>query len=104
MVNKEDNKAVREFNRLLEKHGWVMAKLNIIDADIVVQRNLELLNDIPFLIRPSIDMERQRENWQQELEATRASIGAVIEVIEKQSDDPEVKERLNELINGGSRG
>lgn len=81
----ETNKVAKEFNRLLKKHGLIIAKLHIIDAEIVIQRDLERLNDIPFQIRPSIEMEKRREEWQGQLEVTKAALGAVIEVIEKRA-------------------
>lgn len=83
------DKYEKEYKRLLKKYGLIIAKLNVIDADIVIQRDLEKLNDIPFLIRQSVEMERQREKWQIELRKVKVNLLDMIKLMGKNDSKSE---------------
>jgi hypothetical protein len=84
-ANMADNKFIQEFKRLLKKHGLIVALLNVLDADIIIRRELERVNNISFTMRPSVDVEKTREKWQRELAATKDEIDGMLTIIQKQA-------------------
>lgn len=80
-----EDKFKAEFERLLKKHGNIMALLAILDADIGVRRELEILNEIPFLMRKSVDVEETRERLQKHLAETKQDIWGMVDILIKQA-------------------
>ncbi|MCB8942533.1 MAG: hypothetical protein H6658_02035 [Ardenticatenaceae bacterium] len=77
------NKYKIELERLLKKHGLLVGLLNVIDTDISIRRELEQINDIPFPLRKSVEVERTREQLQHHLAEVKEDILGMIDIIRK---------------------
>lgn len=67
--------------QLIKERETVFALLHVLDLDIDVRRKLEELRKQDFSSRRSVDVERAREELQNDLARLRSEIDAAIELI-----------------------
>lgn len=76
-----------EFNRLLKRYARIVALLNVMDADINIRREIERDNDLPFVMRSSIQVEEARGKWQRELAKTKQDIFGIVQIMIKHKNE-----------------
>ena len=77
----QGDKYEAEFERLMKKHGLIITLLNVLDMDIEVRRELEQVNEMPFHVRPSLEVERTREKWQKHLQEVKRDIWGMLKIM-----------------------
>lgn len=67
--------------QLIQERERIYALLSLLDFDIDIRRQLEILRKLPHDAKRSVDVERTRQELQQDMDRLVAEINAALDVI-----------------------